>query len=252
MANLFGVDVFAAVRRAAGGLALAALPCAPAYAGDVAELNILGFTADGSVFAFEQYGVQDGSGFPYADRFYIDTAADKFLPGTPIRVTLEDENATVAAARDEARRRGEKIAPQAVLEENRGFTAAFNAVTEESADPTRILAYPLPILPSMTPALEFRLEQFPVKTAYDRCFDLAELKGFKLIQVGTQDGGATEKVLHADTSVPESRGCAYGYRLGGLQTFGRNYLNAYAVLISVQSLGFETPDYRWIAVTGRL
>ncbi|RUV10776.1 DUF2259 domain-containing protein, partial [Mesorhizobium sp. M5C.F.Ca.IN.020.32.2.1] len=41
-----------------------------AQAGDVAELEILGFTSDGGAFAFEEYGVQDGSGFPYANRYY--------------------------------------------------------------------------------------------------------------------------------------------------------------------------------------
>jgi predicted secreted protein len=32
-----------------------------AQAGDVAELEILGFTKDGGVFRLEEYGVQDGS-----------------------------------------------------------------------------------------------------------------------------------------------------------------------------------------------
>ena len=50
-----------------------ALSSGTALAGDFANLNVLGFSSDGNIFAFEQYGVQDGSGFPYADRFYIDT-----------------------------------------------------------------------------------------------------------------------------------------------------------------------------------
>jgi len=66
-------------------IALTLWACSPALAGDTAEINVLGFSADGSIFAFEEYGVQDGSGFPYANRFYIDTASDKFLPGTPVR-----------------------------------------------------------------------------------------------------------------------------------------------------------------------
>ena len=51
----------------------------PSAGGDTASIEILGFTADGSVFAFEEYGIQDGSGFPYSHRFYIDTATDRFL-----------------------------------------------------------------------------------------------------------------------------------------------------------------------------
>ena len=67
---------------------LATLPVAPGFAGDAAQLEILGFSKDGGVFAFEEYGVQDGSGFPYANRYYIDTTTDTFVKGTPVRVRL--------------------------------------------------------------------------------------------------------------------------------------------------------------------
>ncbi|MBZ9963064.1 DUF2259 domain-containing protein [Mesorhizobium sp. B292B1B] len=46
-----------------------------ARAGDVAELEILGFTKDGGVFAFEEYGVQDGSGFPCGNRYSLSAYA---------------------------------------------------------------------------------------------------------------------------------------------------------------------------------
>jgi predicted secreted protein len=59
-------------------------------------------------FAFEEYGVQDGSGFPYANRFYIDTANDSFLPGSPIRVRIDDDTATVEDARAQARRKAKR------------------------------------------------------------------------------------------------------------------------------------------------
>lgn len=241
---------FLTVLRAIFGAAVAVLLCLPARAGDVAELNVLGFSLDGGIFAFEEYGIQDGSGFPYANRFYIDTSTDKFVDGSPIRVRLDDEAASLATAREEAAKRGEKIVPQAVLDEHRGFAAAVNAVTELNADPTRILAYPRPVFPPIDDPLEFRLETIPLNVA-DRCNDLADLVGFRLLRVDARDAGVT-RTVHADTSVPESRGCAFGYRLGGLQTFSFNSLTAFAVLIAVESHGFEGPNFRWIAVTGRL
>ena len=70
--------------------ALSLFAAGPAAAGDAAELGILGFSADGGVFAFEEYGIQDGSGFPYSSIFIIDTAKDAFIPGTPIRVRIDD------------------------------------------------------------------------------------------------------------------------------------------------------------------
>lgn len=69
-----------------GVLFVAAVAAAsPTFAGDYAALQPIGFSADGNVFAFEEYGVQDGSGFPYSTIYVIDTRDDSFLPGAPVR-----------------------------------------------------------------------------------------------------------------------------------------------------------------------
>ncbi len=220
-------------------------------AGDTATLEVLGFGPDGRIFAFEEYGVQDGSGFPYANLFYIDTTSDKFLPGTPIRVRLDDENATLQAAREEARRRSQTIAADALLAQNPGFLAGANAVTELSADPFRMKVNPRPVFPPIDDPLEFQLEEVEVTTP-DRCRDLGEMKGFRLLQGATAQG-RTARVIHADTGIPASRGCPLGYSLAAVQTF---YPEAgtpvFAVLIAVRGFGFEGPDHRFMAVTGRI
>jgi predicted secreted protein len=219
-------------------------------AGDVAELEILGFSDDGSVFAFEEYGAFDGSGFPYSNRYYIDVDSDKFLSATPIRVRLEDENATIEEARRQSRERGEKIVGQSVLATNRGFTAGSNAVTELSADPHRMLVNPRPIFYPVDKPLEFRLEEIPLNNT-ERCENHGEVNGFRLLRIDASKGGQTQ-VLHEDKSIPQSRGCPYGYGIGAVQTFYHDGgQSAYAVLISVRTYGFEGPDFRWIAVTGR-
>ena len=221
-----------------------------AHAGDVAELEILGFTKDGGVFAFEEYGIQDGSGFPYANRYYIDTNDDSFLKGTPIRVRLEDDNATLEAARLEARQKGEAIVKQAELTANKGITAGFNPVTELSADPHRMAVNPRPIFSPVDKPLEFRLDEVGMNNT-EGCESQGEINGFRLLRLEAQDGGTT-KLLHEDKSIPKSRGCPNGYSIGAVQTFSMDSLSAYAVLIAVRQYGFEGPDYRWIAVTGRL
>ncbi|ESY83057.1 hypothetical protein X740_03705 [Mesorhizobium sp. LNHC221B00] len=217
-----------------------------ARAGDVAELEILGFTKDGGVFAFEEYGVQDGSGFPYANRYYIDTNDDSFLKGTPIRVRLDDETATIEAARLQARQKGEAIISQAELSANRGITAGFNPVT----DPHRMVVNPRPIFSPVNQPLEFRLDELGMNNT-EGCESQGEINGFRLLRVEARDGGTT-KLLHEDKSVPKSRGCPNGYSIGAVQTFSMDSLSAYAVVIAVRQYGFEGPDYRWIAVTGRL
>jgi predicted secreted protein len=223
----------------------------PAHAGDTATINVLGFSEDGSVFAFEEYGVRDGSGFPYANRYYIETATDEFVAGTPVRVTLQDEATSVAAARAEAKSRGEKLFKDAVLDMNRGHLVAFNAVTEHSADPFRLAANPRPVFPPVDPVFEVRLEELDLQSP-EQCKGFDQVVGFRLVRIASAPGDRTV-LLHEDTSLPKSRGCPNGYRLGGIQTFyPQSGHPVYAILVAIRSYGFEGPDFRWIAVTGKL
>ncbi len=233
-------------------LAVACTVFAPsARAGDASQLNVLGFSADGSVFAFEEYGVQDGSGFPYANRFYIDTASDSFVSPSPIRIRLDDETASIAAARNQARATGEAIVADAELAENAGHLAGFNAITELSADPFRMVVNPRPVFPPIDEPLEFRLEEISF-AATGTCAGVADTtKGFRLVAIDGKPGGTTN-LLHEDAFVPSSRGCPTGYRIGGVQTYMPHQgASALAVLIIVESFGFEGPDHRWMAVTMR-
>lgn len=222
----------------------------PAAAGDISNLEILGFSADASIFAFEEHGVQDGSGFPYANRFYIDVVTDAFVPGTPIRVRIDDENASLAQARGQAKASGEAIVPDAVLAQNRGHTAGFNAITELSADPLRMSVNPRPVLPPVDEAVEFRIEEYTLDAA--GCENLGPTMGFRLLRIDLEAGGSVS-LLHEDARIPASRGCPLGYRIGAVQTIHPDSgAPSFAVLVAVRSFGFEGPDYRWISVAGRL
>ncbi|MCR5859962.1 DUF2259 domain-containing protein [Mesorhizobium sp. J428] len=232
-------------------LAVSLLASASAFAGDTATPQVIGFSADGKVFAFEEYGIQDGSGFPYANRFYIDTATDSFVSGSPIRVRIDDEAADVSTARAQAREKGEAIVPESTLAANPGVTAGWNAVTELSADPFRMTAYPRPIFPPIDSPVEFRLEEIPMVSS-GSCEGLGDVAGFRLLRIDPMPGGQTT-LVHEDTSLPASRNCPQGYRIGGIQTFHPQSGDpVFAVMIAVRSVGFEGPDHRWIAVTGRL
>ena len=63
----------------------------PGLAADGAQSRAIGFSPDGKYFAFEQYGVQDGSGFEYADIFVIELASDTWVKGTPVKVMDREE-----------------------------------------------------------------------------------------------------------------------------------------------------------------
>lgn len=235
--------------------ALAAAGCllstAPSTAGDIAKLTILGFSADGDIFAFEEHGVLDGSGQAYANRFYIDMASDDFVGGSPIRVRLDEGQGTEADARAEARQRGEKIIADKVLEENAGFLAGYHAITELSADPGRIVVQSRPYLPTSAPAVEFRLEEVPVASPQG-CENLGDVVGLRLLRIDPAPGGVT-RVIHEDKTVPASRRCPTGYQIGAVQlSDAEESGQAFAVLVALRRTGFEGPDFRWLAFTGRL
>ena len=224
---------------------------ATAHAGDTASVEILGFSADGATFAFEEYGVQDGSGFAYANRYYIDTANDSFLPGTPIRVTVEQDGASVSDARAQAKTQAQSVISDTVLADNRGFTAGWNAVTEQSADPFRMAVNPRPVFPSIDSSLEFRLTELPMPDGAE-CYGFGEPAGFRLTRIATEPGTETA-LVHEDSTIPQSHGCPLGYGISGIQTFHpEGGAPVFAVMIAVRKVGFEGPDHRFIAVTGRL
>lgn len=188
-----------------------------ASAGDTATPQVLGFSADGKVFAFEEHGIQDGSGFPYANRSYIDTATDSFLAGTPIRVRIDDEAADIAAARAQAKEKGDKIVGESVLAANPGDTAGWNAITEQSADPFRMVVNPRPVFPPVDSPVEFRLEEIP----------FARLPAAKISATPWASGscGSTRRPAakrRSSTRMPRSPPAATARRATGSAAFRRS------------------------------
>ncbi|MDR1635843.1 MAG: DUF2259 domain-containing protein [Treponema sp.] len=53
----------------------------PLWAGDTASFVDLGFSPDGRIYMFAQYGVQSGTLKPWADMFVVDVAKNEFVPG---------------------------------------------------------------------------------------------------------------------------------------------------------------------------
>jgi len=218
------------------------------FAGDFAEREIIGFSSDGALFAFEEYGTQDGSGFPYSNIYVIDTATDSWVAGSPFRVRIDDETATEADARAQARQQASGAL--AGISEP-GFVAATNRHTEVLADPYRLVARPVAYIPSGLPNMEFRLEVYDVP-GEEYCSADGTVKAFKLTRIYEEPGSAT-RLLHDDgMDIPASRNCALDYGFADLVTYRLPSGGmAGAVIIRYGQLGFEGPDGRYIAVAFR-
>ncbi|WP_299862651.1 DUF2259 domain-containing protein [uncultured Hoeflea sp.] len=219
-------------------------------AGTFAEFRPLGFSADGKVFAFEEFGIQDGSGFPFANRFFIDTANDSFLPGATIRVVIEDETAGLAAARSQAAEQSAALEDQYDFSGNPGIIAAFNPLSERDAAAHLLRYEPFSMVPQPLGPTTARLIEKPLAPS-DLCAAVTpEAVGFRL-DLSEHNGQSVSIQLHDDKSVPKSRGCPTAYRLGGAVTHYADGVWTHVILVLIRSFGFEGEDGRWIAVTRR-
>lgn len=228
--------------------ALAVLLPGAAGAGDVAERRIIGFSSDGNYFAFEQYGRQDGSGFPYADIFVIETARDVWTGDSPFRVLIHEGEAGTAAAREEAMSQAEDMLQKHGIGRP-GRLLASNPPAELSADPYRVVVNASRIIPQREEPWTFTLSELTVENDRCKAFTDQPSKGFRL-EAQPPDGEPV--TLHAEESLPKSRGCPLRYALSDVAIHEpEGAPPVFAVLISVYKLGFEGPDRRFIAVTYR-
>ncbi|MBN9309201.1 DUF2259 domain-containing protein [Devosia sp.] len=239
--------VQAASARLAASLGLALL-ASPALAGDAAAIDPIGFSADGRYFAYEEYGVQDGSGFPYDSIFLVDLIADKWV-GTPVRVRLDDETATLDAARQQALSEAKAMLDKAGLVMP-AQPLLMNADGEVGASGMEVgFGMFGNGLDAPRDPFTLRLETF-ASTTTEPCASYSmegPVRGFALTL--TDSAGNTAEV-YRDAAVPASRGCVSDYRIHAIFSpfpFGVSASPLVAV-IAAYSLGFEGPNRRFVTV----
>lgn len=217
-------------------------------AGDFAERAVLGFSPDGRYFAFEEYGIQDGSGFPYSNIFLIDTTTDEWASGTPIRVSTEGDSPPLSETRSES---ADRFHPFLVEHQigAPGSIVAANPLTETSANPHFVSFTPRRYSSTQDRGYELALQEYEL--AAPNWPDLGQpYKGFQLTMI---DPARRQRILARDERVPGSRNCPLAYAISEIVVYHPSDRHSvFAVLISVLSVGFEGPDRRFIAVTGQL
>ncbi|MBZ0215456.1 MAG: DUF2259 domain-containing protein [Fimbriimonadaceae bacterium] len=215
---------------------------ANAHAGDFAERRIIGFSEDGKYFAFEQFGIQDGSGFPYSEIFVIDTETDDWAGGSPFRTRIEDEQADLQTARTET---AEKAQP-ALLDlglGHQGRLLASNPPTEAGSNPYDIVFRKYA---AFGPFMELHLREIPMDPGLCGEFGIL-VNGFSLSFKA--DETQEPVTVHEDTSIPASRGCPLNYGISDVIVYEKPQdRQRMIVLVNIFSHGFEGPDRRFIAI----
>jgi predicted secreted protein len=232
-------------RLAASAATLLALTL-PAMAGDRALIDYVGFSADFRYFAFEEFGIQDGSGFAYSNIYVVDLQTDSWVIGTPVRVQAESEETSLVDIRAEAAR----LAAGHVDEFDLTVPVEIAAMIGDGVPDTdaATLDFGAPgYLPGAVSG-NYRLELTTYETtAVSPCEDWFGVnpKGYALTI--TDKGG--ERLIHRDAGLPRSRGCPLDYRLHSvLMPFEGATLSNAVAIISVYPGGFEGPDRRFLAV----
>lgn len=221
-------------------------------AGDFADVEIHGFSDEGRHFAFEQFGIQDGSGIPYSEIFVINVESDKWVKPSPFRLKNEnpDEFATEEELIAELRARHyDKIRDFMSSKRiaGRGRVVGRNPITELNANPHLMIVNPRQVVPPVDNPVEFELEEYSI--ASPTCAQYgAATQGFQLVQ---RYQGKTRN-LHKDSNLPNSRGCPLRYRIERVITdYPQGRQPVFAVLILMETHGFEGPDGRYLAITGQ-
>jgi predicted secreted protein len=219
-------------------------------AGDYATLNFLGFSKDGRYLAFEEYGVQDGSGFPYSSFYFVDVAKNSFAAPS-INVRLDNEQATENQARAKARLKAAAILRKLrIVNGNLGQLTVSRMLTD--------LDVPAPgggksqkikfaeIVGSMYRRgdYELTLNQSEVKLKTCEYTDYPVYK----FDISLKDKDADKTVsLQKDGTLPSSRSCPIDYAMQFVYLYEDNI----AVFLNTFYTGFEGPDMRYLVVTGK-
>lgn len=230
-----------------GLLLLVLATASPAWAGDRAALNIIGYSADSRYFAFEEFGIQDGSGFAYANIFLIDIAADAWVKNTPIRVQADDEERTLHEVRAEAMAQFAPFIAAHDITEPAALLAMVGDGAIGLADDTLDFgAIGFITSGGMQDEHQLKLETFDIPAnANCQPFEGDPLRGFALSLI--TEGKTVE--LHRDTTLPASRRCTVTYRLYGVAVpFPGWSIERGVAILSAYSYGFEGPDRRFLVV----
>lgn len=204
-------------------------------AGDTALFKFLGFSPDGAFVAFSLEGVQDGSGFPYAELYVLNTGKNSYARSPLLKqwsaeeadsptlqeVKKEWEKETLPVLKKwniQSHHQGTRVSLE-TLQENKEWRFAHNGSTYDLSLVTRIFE--------------------------KNCFDM----GFngEILNLEIRKGKKTQ-ILQKDTRLPKSRGCAFGYEVSEVRVF-QGFV---AVAMAYKKPGFEGPDHRWMMITGKL
>ena len=215
------------------------------HAADRPAMDFYGFSAKGDYCAFELYGVQDGSGFPYSKIYIIDVDNDKYATKPIITVIEEDPDDLL-----EARRRNMAKAIPALrrfgIDTAVKGTHLFSYPDFDQYRPNRNqVDYNAKTVFIEDKQYTIQLTEKDTGKVDPFGFE-GTIKMMKLALV--EVGSDRELLLQNDTELPKSREMTKKYRLSSAYY----YNGRIAVFVEYERPGFEGNDQIKMVVTGRI
>jgi predicted secreted protein len=223
----------------------------PSRAGDFAVPDIIGYSEDLRYFAFEEFGIADASGFPYSNIFVIDLKANSPVPGTTVRIFLEQEDDPESGQLAQARKNAFKAAQPQLNRLNIGWPAemlAYNADGVPEANRLSLRFGTTGYNGAVIGDYELELIMFPLEAVFE-CEQWIEGKpqGFTL---KITDYELNLKEIDPGTNHYNTQNCPLRYELAGVfAPFEAQDISDAIALISAFSPGYEGPDRRFMVVS---
>lgn len=236
-------------------------------AAETSSRSVLGFTKDGRYFVFEEFGISDGIGLPYATIYAIDVDNDKWVPGSPARVRMEEgelqlEGDTVEQSEENTRVALDEIRQMAMAKADPflhplgrlgyGTQRGRNSPWELNADTKEMRFVAQDYVPANGNGWKLQLTESDFPAREEDCYGFAEtMKGMTLTLVNEETGQS--KQLAHDMRIPKSRPCPLGYGIEEVLTHRVNSnRQVIAVLIRFKTVGFEGHDGRLLAIAATM
>jgi predicted secreted protein len=253
---------FDQLRASLIGLCVLIAAISTAAAGDSAARKVLGFSPDGTAFAFEQYTTLYDSTAHVVEIQVIDTRTDSFVKGSPFNVrSKDDDERELDAVRADLLKKA-----QPTLARLNVSTAGKRIPGRPSIDPDEIGIYQMakePLAKTLAIALPGRKAQLAIKeTALGKasCYGAGGRGTFGSVIVQgltltlTLDDGAST-ILQMDKRLPKSRACVteYGIAEAWLHEAADGTQTLAVLIETVDEHEFHAgPNRRFMAVTKRL
>lgn len=221
-----------------------ALATAPGWAREPTRLAVLGFSEDGSAFAFEQFGWLNGASAPYSELTIFATATGRPVGGSPFAASIVDGDAPQARARSMVYTAASRALAQ--FQVGAPGTVAARASGDPNDPAAAQVGFEAPGLGPLT----LRLDIASVQAAG------CEATGAKVkaLAIRLLDGkGTVLRTLYKEKNPPPDRQCPTGYAVTEVRLLPRTGKPpVLAVIVGMERPAHGGAERRYLGFTADL